>query len=90
VIRKVREEFPPLASDPQFAKALSALAAERQRQGLSLSDVSARSGMDRATRSKRMPDLRYDGVTERQPGWVQGRLVQRIAGSGLTGKAYQL
>ena len=52
VIRKVREEFPPLAIDPELAKALSALRAERQRQGLSLSDVSERSGIDRATLSK--------------------------------------
>ena len=52
VVRKVREEFPPLAIDPELAKALSALRAERQRQGLSLSDVSERSGIDRATLSK--------------------------------------
>ena len=52
VIRKVREEFPPLAIDPELAKALAALRAERQRQGLSLSDVSERSGIDRATLSK--------------------------------------
>jgi len=51
VIRKVREEFPPLAIDPELAKALSALRAERERQGLSLSDVSERSGIDRATLS---------------------------------------
>ena len=48
-IRKVREEFPPLAIDPELAKALSALRAERERQGLSLSDVSQRSGVDQAT-----------------------------------------
>jgi transcriptional regulator with XRE-family HTH domain len=52
VIRKVRREFPPLAIDPELAKALSALRAERERQGLSLSDVSVRSGIDRATLSK--------------------------------------
>ena len=52
VIRKVREEFPPLAIDPELAKTLSALRAERERQGLSLSDVSERSGIDRATLSK--------------------------------------
>ena len=52
VIRKVREDFPPLAIDPELARALSALRAERQRQGLSLSDVSERSGIDRATLSK--------------------------------------
>jgi DNA-binding Xre family transcriptional regulator len=52
VIRKVREEFPPLAIDPELAKALAALRAERRRQGLSLSDVAERSGIDRATLSK--------------------------------------
>ena len=52
VIRKVREEFPPLTIDPELARALAALRAERQRQGLSLSDVAERSGIDRATLSK--------------------------------------
>jgi hypothetical protein len=33
VIRKVREEFPPLVIDPELAQALSALRAERERQG---------------------------------------------------------
>jgi transcriptional regulator with XRE-family HTH domain len=41
-----------LAIDPELAKALCALRAERERQGLSLSDVSERSGIDRATLSK--------------------------------------
>jgi DNA-binding Xre family transcriptional regulator len=52
VIGKVRQEFPPLSIDPELAKALSALRAERERQGLSLSDVSERTGIDRATLSK--------------------------------------
>ena len=52
VIRKVREEIPPRAIDPELASALSALRAERERQGLSLSDVSHRSGIDRATLSR--------------------------------------
>jgi DNA-binding Xre family transcriptional regulator len=51
VIRSVREEFPPVAIDSELAKALSALRAERERQGLSLSDVSKRTGIDRATLS---------------------------------------
>ncbi len=52
IIDKVRDEFPPLAIDPELAKALSALRAERERQGLRLADVSERSGIDRATLSK--------------------------------------
>lgn len=52
VIRKVREEFPPLTIDPELADAIAQLRAERQRQGLSLSELSARSGIDRATLSK--------------------------------------
>jgi DNA-binding Xre family transcriptional regulator len=51
VIRKVREEFPPLTIDAELAKALFALRAERERQGLSLSDISERTGIDRATLS---------------------------------------
>jgi ribosome-binding protein aMBF1 (putative translation factor) len=52
IIRKVRDEFPPLSIDPELARALSALRAERERQGLSLADVSERTGIDRATLSK--------------------------------------
>ncbi len=52
VVRKVREEFPPLVIDPDLATALSALRTARERQGLSLSDVSERSGIDRATISR--------------------------------------
>ena len=52
MIRKVREEFPPLTIDPELAKAVCRACAERERQGLSLSAVSERSGIDRATLSK--------------------------------------
>ena len=52
VIREIQEEFPPLAVDHDLAKALSALRAERERQGLSLSEISERSGIDRATLAK--------------------------------------
>ena len=41
-----------MAIDPQLAQALSSLREERERQGLSLADVSERSGIDRATLSK--------------------------------------
>jgi DNA-binding Xre family transcriptional regulator len=43
--------FPPLLIDPELAKALSALRAECERQGLSLSEVSERTGIDLATLS---------------------------------------
>jgi hypothetical protein len=52
VIRRVREEFPPLAIDADLAKALTTLRAEGERQGLSLTDVSEQSGIDRLTLSK--------------------------------------
>lgn len=52
VIRKVRQEFPPLTIDPELAQALSALRAERVRQGLSLADMSERTGIDRGSLSK--------------------------------------
>jgi transcriptional regulator with XRE-family HTH domain len=38
--------------DAELAKALSALRVERERLGLSLSDISERTGIDRATLSK--------------------------------------
>ncbi|QDV39658.1 helix-turn-helix domain-containing protein [Tautonia plasticadhaerens] len=53
VIRRIREEFPPSAIiDPDLAAALAILRSERERQGLRLSDVSERSGIDRSTLSK--------------------------------------
>jgi hypothetical protein len=51
VARRVREEFLPLAIDPELAEALSASRIERERQGLSLSDVLERSGIDATTLS---------------------------------------
>ncbi len=46
-----REEFPP-AGDRELIEALAALRFERERQGLSLTDMAERTGMDRATISK--------------------------------------
>jgi ribosome-binding protein aMBF1 (putative translation factor) len=48
----VREEFPPAVPDQQTLAALAALRRERERQGLSLADLSERTGLDRATLSK--------------------------------------
>jgi hypothetical protein len=48
----VRAEFPPRRADEDLAAALAALRTERERQGLSLTDVQERSRIDRATISK--------------------------------------
>jgi DNA-binding Xre family transcriptional regulator len=52
----VREEFPPAkvhaAEDDALVSALAELRRERERQGLSLTDLSERTGIDRATISK--------------------------------------
>jgi DNA-binding Xre family transcriptional regulator len=48
----VRSEFPPAGPDPELVLALAALRLERERQGLSLTDVSERTGIDRGTLSK--------------------------------------
>ena len=50
VIRKVREEFPP-NDRPGAGQGTVRACAERERQGLSLSDISERTGIDRATLS---------------------------------------
>jgi ribosome-binding protein aMBF1 (putative translation factor) len=52
VRRAVRDEFPPAVPDKETLAALAALRRERERQGLSLTDVSERTGLDRATLSK--------------------------------------
>jgi ribosome-binding protein aMBF1 (putative translation factor) len=46
-----RREFPPVG-DPELASALAGLRHERERQGLSLTDIADRTGIDRATISK--------------------------------------
>jgi ribosome-binding protein aMBF1 (putative translation factor) len=51
-IAAIQREYPPARPDPELIEALAALRLERERQGLSLSDVSERSGIDRATISK--------------------------------------
>ncbi len=48
----IRAEFPPATADAETLATLATLRQERERQGLSLSDVAARSGIDRATLSK--------------------------------------
>lgn len=48
----VRNEFPPRRADDELTAALEALCIERERQGLSLSDIQQRTKIDRATISK--------------------------------------
>ncbi len=50
-IEAYRQEYPP-AGDPEFIEALAGLRRERVRQGLSLTDMAERTGIDRATISK--------------------------------------
>jgi ribosome-binding protein aMBF1 (putative translation factor) len=46
-----RREYPPVG-DPELIAALAGLRRERERQGLSLTDLAERTGIDRATISK--------------------------------------
>jgi DNA-binding XRE family transcriptional regulator len=46
-----RQEYPPVG-DPELIEALAGLRRERERQGLSLTDMAERTGIDRATISK--------------------------------------
>jgi ribosome-binding protein aMBF1 (putative translation factor) len=46
-----RREYPPVG-DPELLAALTGLRRERERQGLSLTDMAERTGIDRATISK--------------------------------------
>jgi ribosome-binding protein aMBF1 (putative translation factor) len=48
----VRLEFPPARVENDLAEAFAALRLERESQGLSLTDLAERSGIDRATISK--------------------------------------
>jgi ribosome-binding protein aMBF1 (putative translation factor) len=50
-IEAYRQEYPPVG-DPELIEALAGLRRERERQGLSLTDMAARTGIDRATISK--------------------------------------
>jgi len=48
----IRTEFPPRVIDDDLKAALAALRLERERQGLSLTDMQERTRIDRATISK--------------------------------------
>ena len=51
-LEEIQGEYPPLRSDDDLLEALASLRVERERQGLSLSDVMERTKIDRATISK--------------------------------------
>jgi len=50
-IAAYRHEYPPVG-DPELIEALAGLRREREQQGLSLTDMAQRTGIDRATISK--------------------------------------
>jgi DNA-binding XRE family transcriptional regulator len=50
-IEAYRQQYPPLG-DSELIEALAGLRRERERQGLSLTDMAERTGIDRATISK--------------------------------------
>ena len=50
-IKAYHQEFPP-AVDSELIESMAALRCERERQGLSLTDMAARTGIDRAMTSK--------------------------------------
>jgi hypothetical protein len=52
VRQAIRSEFPPRCADEELIGALAALRVERERQGLSLTDMQERTKMDRATISR--------------------------------------
>jgi ribosome-binding protein aMBF1 (putative translation factor) len=52
VRQAIRTEFPPHRADEELNAALAALRVERERQGLSLTDMQERTKIDRATISK--------------------------------------
>jgi ribosome-binding protein aMBF1 (putative translation factor) len=52
VRQAARFEFPPRGADEELTAALAALRVERERQGLSLTDMQERTKIDRATISK--------------------------------------
>lgn len=51
-VEAIKREFPPLSADPALLDVLAALRRERERQGLSLTDVMERSKIDRTTINK--------------------------------------
>ena len=66
VREQVRAEAPPLVADEALVSAMAKLRVARERLGLSLADVSERTGLDRATISRletgKVPNPTYSSV----------------------------
>jgi DNA-binding Xre family transcriptional regulator len=66
VRERARQEFPPLIVDADLAAIGAALRAERERRGLSLTDMMERTGIDKATLSKiengKVPNPTYQTI----------------------------
>jgi ribosome-binding protein aMBF1 (putative translation factor) len=62
-VARLQKEFPPLQPDEPLWEVLAVLRLERERQGLTLADVSARTKIDQTTISKlengRLPNPTY-------------------------------
>jgi len=62
-VARLQKEFPPLQPDEPLWEVLAALRLERERQGLTLAEVSARTKIDQTTISKlengRLPNPTY-------------------------------
>ena len=80
----VQREFPPLAADDALLMMVATLRTERERQGLSLADIAARTGMDRSMVSRlelgKIPNPTYQTLRSyahalgKQLGWALGEL----------------
>ena len=77
-----RQEFPPVG-DPELIEALAGLRREREQQGLSLTDIADRTGIDRATISKletgKIANPTISTLQDLCPGpWTEARMDPRI------------
>jgi ribosome-binding protein aMBF1 (putative translation factor) len=84
-VARLQEEFPPLQPDEALWELLAALRLERERQGLTLADVAARTQIDSTTISKlengRLPNPTYSTLRAlaRALGLRLGWTVEKIS-----------
>jgi transcriptional regulator with XRE-family HTH domain len=69
-----RRDFPPATPDPELAAMLAGLKAERERRGVSLTEMHERTGLDRATISK------VENGHVPNPTWATSRAYTRALG----------